>query len=256
MENAKTLIYDGSFNGFLTSIFMSYQEIHPIAGIVKTRSFQNRLFVEGKIVETQTTKAKRVWNAIQQKNNKAIRNIYFAFLSEAKGIEWLLYRYIKHLFGSYVANGQKFREEDRIKVAQLAHLVAQEKKQKETHTTFQLSKDNIYYAAISAGYNVLPLLTRYFRSVHALQPWVLYDEQRNYGFYYNLKTIELINFDLGERSPEKELGKTLRKIENEGLLTAKKDISTLSLLPYLWSTENVKKNTKTHFRYNLKKAAV
>ena len=31
MENAKTLIYDGSFNGFLTAIFVAFEERAQIA---------------------------------------------------------------------------------------------------------------------------------------------------------------------------------------------------------------------------------
>ncbi|MEL6917199.1 MAG: DNA metabolism protein, partial [Bacteroidota bacterium] len=98
MENAKILIYDGSFNGFLTCIFKAFDEKLAVSDIQKDSKSQEGLFSETEVIFTQTENAKRVWNGIQRKSNLAIKNIYFAFLSEAKGIELLLYGYVRKMF--------------------------------------------------------------------------------------------------------------------------------------------------------------
>src|SRR5690606_1160023 len=99
MENTKIIIYDGSFNGFLTVIFKAFEERLAIADIRRNTDIQKVFFTDTETVFTQMDKARRVWNGIQSKNHTAIKTIYFAFLSEIKGVELLLYKYICALYG-------------------------------------------------------------------------------------------------------------------------------------------------------------
>ena len=92
MNEAKILVYDGSFNGYLTAIFTAFEQKLVIADIQKDSQSQSGLFSDVETVYTDVDKAKRVWNGIEKKSNTTIKNIYFAFLSENPGIELLLYR--------------------------------------------------------------------------------------------------------------------------------------------------------------------
>ncbi len=80
MNDSKVLVYDGSFNGFLTAIFAGINEKIEIVGFQKAYSPQKGLFVETQTINTDISKAKKVWNSIEKKNTTVLKNVYFAFL--------------------------------------------------------------------------------------------------------------------------------------------------------------------------------
>jgi probable DNA metabolism protein len=196
MNTSKTLIYDGSFNGFLTAVFVGFEQRISQADIQRSGQTQNGLFTETETIFTNVDKAKRVWNGVRSRSNSAIKNIYFAFLSEKKGIEPLLYHYIQKLMGSKKNIASDFSDDAVLKINQLAHKVGREKHRMEAFVRFQLTKDEVYFANIEPDFNVLPLISKHFRSRYADQQWIIYDVKRKYGLYYNLQGVELISLDL------------------------------------------------------------
>ncbi len=197
-SKSKTFIYDGSFNGFMTAVFIGFEHGMGHADIQPTGSTQNGLFSETETIFTNIEKAKRVWNGIRSRNNTAIKNIYFAYLSQQKGIEPLLYCYIKKLMGGQGNKTSDFTDDCILKINQLAHKVGREKHKMEASVRFKLTNDDIYFAQIEPSFDVLPLLSKHFRSRYADQQWIIYDTKRKYGLYYNLKGVELIHLDLQE----------------------------------------------------------
>ena len=189
MEDAKILIYDGTFNGYLTTVFTAYKEKIQVAAIQKSTVMQNGLFSEGRTILTAIDKAQRVWNAIQKKSDSAIKNVYFAFLSEEIGVELLLYHYIKKIFSNDNAMCFNFSSDTSLKVNQLAKSVSKEKYHIESFLRFKRSENNIYRSTICPENDILPLLSKHFRSQYPNQKWLIYDSKRKYGLYYNLNTI-------------------------------------------------------------------
>lgn len=198
MGNSRILIYDGSFNGFLTAIFVAFEEKVQVADIQKNSVSQNGLFSETQTIFTQMDKAKRVWNGIQRKSNTAIKNIYFAYQGESKGIELLLYRYIRKMFAQNGSIHSDYSDGVVLKISQLAKSVGREKHRMEAFVRFQLTKDNIYFANIEPDFDVLPLISKHFRSRYADQQWLIYDAKRSYGIFYDLEKVEIISLDLQE----------------------------------------------------------
>lgn len=198
MNEAKILVYDGSFNGYLTAIFQAFEQKLLLADIQKEEQAQRGLFSDAEMVYTEIDKAKRVWNGIQKKNHTAMKNVYFAFLSEKKGIELLLYRYIQKLFSKTELLHLNFSDDHVLKVAQLAKSVGREKHRMEAFVRFQLTKDGIYFSTIEPDFDVLPLISKHFKSRYADQQWLIYDVKRKYGIYYDLNSVELISLDLKE----------------------------------------------------------
>lgn len=198
MKETKTLIYDGSFNGFLTAIFVAFEQQANGIIIQKKSSKSSSLFSNTSIIFTDMKKAQRVWEIIQNKNNAAIKNIYFAFLSENKNIENQLFLYIKNLFNPYTASQIGYSITTQIKLENLAKTVAKEKKYVEKSIEFQSSKDGIYFANITPENDILPLLSKYFRVRFNTQPWLIFDVKRNYGIYYNMFGIEIVSIDTNQ----------------------------------------------------------
>ena len=127
MNASKTLIYDGSFNGFLTAVFTGFEQKLTHADIQKNNQLQSGLFAENETIFTNVEKAQRVWNGVQKKSYTAIKNIYFSFLSEHNNIEALLYHYIQKLMGSKYYGSADFSDDGVLKINQLAHKVGREK---------------------------------------------------------------------------------------------------------------------------------
>jgi len=196
MNESRILIYDGSFNGFLTAIFVAFEEKAQVADIQKNTISQNGLFSKTETIFTQMDKAKRVWNGIQKKNNTAIKNIYFAYLSETEGVELLLYRYIRKMFAKNVDIVSDYSDGVVLKISQLTKSVGREKHRMEAFVRFQLTKDEIYFANIEPDFDVLPLISKHFRSRYADQQWLIYDVKRKYGLYYDLENVEIVSLDL------------------------------------------------------------
>lgn len=198
MKNSKVLIYDGSFNGFLTTVFVAFEEKIQIADIQKNNVCQNGLFSDTETIFTQMDKAQRVWNGIQKKSKNAIKNIYFGYLSESKNIELLLYRYICKLFTNQNSIHSDYSDSIVLKLSQLAKNVGREKHRMEAFVRFQLTQDEIYFANIEPDFDVLPLISKHFKSRYADQQWIIYDVKRKYGLFYNLEKVALISLVLDE----------------------------------------------------------
>jgi len=198
METVKILIYDGSFNGFLTSVFKAFEEKIDVVDIQSNSVCQSGLFSQTETVFTQMHLAKRVWNGVQRKSNLAIKNIYFAFLSGQKGIELVLYRYILKMFATNKSVATDYADDVVMRISQLAKSVGREKHRMEAFVRFQLTQDGIYFANIEPDFDVLPLISKHFRSRYADQEWIIYDVKRKYGLYYNLESVEIITLDLEE----------------------------------------------------------
>lgn len=192
----KTLLYDGTFNGFLTTVFKIFEEKIDVQDIQKIGEGQNALFSELAMVETNLATAKRVWEGLSHKNHTALKNIYFAFLSEQKGIAFLLYQFIRKLYA--LPTSQSIEEEAMVasKIEQIAKLVRREKILLEGQLKMRLTKDEVYAQVIAPNFNVLPLISKHFRTHYGEKEWVIYDAKRAYGLHYQDSYIEIIELDL------------------------------------------------------------
>ncbi|NNK74934.1 MAG: DUF4130 domain-containing protein [Maribacter sp.] len=193
MDKSRVLVYDGSFNGFLTAVFTAFEDSFNVLGFKRETTTQKGLFSDSEIIATQNSKAKIVWESIENKNHSAIRKIYFAFLSEADGVDFMLFQYIKKLYGLLEQNQIEQLAMIEVKISKLALSVGREKTQIENLVDFELINKDIYIAEIEPGFNILPLISRHFRYRYAKNKWIIFDRKRNYGMFYNGTGIELIS---------------------------------------------------------------
>lgn len=204
MDNSKILIYDGSFNGFLTAIYVAFENRIQVSDIRSNVVCQNGLFSETETIFTDMEKAKRVWNGIQDKSISAVKDIYFAYLSEYEGIEQILYRYIRQLFVDRDFESTINIDGIALKVRQLAKNVSRVKERMESFIGFNLTYDEVYLSMIKPEFNVLPLISRHLRSRLPNQSWIVYDSKRKYGLYYDLDRVEIITLALPNRREQKK----------------------------------------------------
>ncbi|MBU2927166.1 TIGR03915 family putative DNA repair protein [Winogradskyella psychrotolerans] len=196
---AKNLIYDGTFDGFLSVVFYVFEHKLKTVTIQNESTVQQGLFSVNETIPVDETKANRVWNGIKSKCSTQSRyQLYYAFLSEQIGVEDLLLDYIQYVFSQSKKVDKDYSHPSILKIAQIAKYVGREKHRMEAFVRFKLTQDDIYFANIEPDFNVLPLIEKHFKNRYADQKWVIYDIKRNYGLFYDLEKVELINMDFPE----------------------------------------------------------
>lgn len=195
-QEEHTLVYDGSFEGFLTAIFHIYEIRLKQVNIRPKTHWEQSLFGSPIEITTEEQKTERVWNGLKKKlSSRGTSNLHYAFLSEESSIEDHLLGYIRYALASPYPIDSDFTNPHVLKISQIAKSVGREKHRMEAFVRLRLSKDNIYFATIEPDYNVLPLITKHFKSRYADQQWIIYDVRRNYGMYYNLEEVAIISID-------------------------------------------------------------
>lgn len=191
--------YDKTYEGLLCAVFDAY----------RLKRFPELLLEEGEVpplfMEVEHTtisdeeKAQRVWRALQKKlSRQALNHMMYVWLSEEPGADSLLFRYIRKVVDAPCSIETHFADEDVAQMLRLAKKVSKEQMFVKQFARFQKTRDDIYFAAVFPGYNVLPLAVNHFRERFGEQRWALYDANRHYGFYCNRRVIEEIVLDQRE----------------------------------------------------------
>jgi len=195
-------IFDKTFDGLLTSVFDAFNRKEfpeKIAG----EDVQLPLFTESFKVITDETKSDRVLKALKGKISKSALNMLFInFLSELEGVEMHLFRYIQKALTSDISIEMNFADADVLELSKIYRKVTREEERMRQFVRFQKTADGMFFAVMDPMYNVLPLTARHFQSRFADQPWIIYDVKRKYGLYYDLKTVETVQFERLDASLE------------------------------------------------------
>ncbi|GAB3821698.1 TIGR03915 family putative DNA repair protein [Pontibacter rugosus] len=129
-------------------------------------------------------------------SRSAQQALYHTYLWEQPKFEQLIFDYIKLVFESKISIEDNFAAPCVLQVQQAAKQVHREKHRMEAFVRFQKAADDLFYATISPDFNVLPLIIKHFEKRYADQRWAIYDTKRNYGAYYDLKTVSFVNLEL------------------------------------------------------------
>lgn len=239
------LLYDGSFDGFLTGIFECYERKPGNFTIVRPRLYQPQLGTSCLQIQTDSTKSKRVWTGLKKHLSAMKRNeFYKTFLSELPEMEPLLTDFVKHVFSSRHNVEEDLGHPSVIRVTNIAHQVHREKHRMEAFIRFQRTKDDLYFASINPDFNVLPLIVSHFKDRYADQHWLIYDKRRKYGIHYDRSTFEVTEV-LCELDPEAS-----REFLRENLCHEDEVAYQKLWKGYFFSVNiGARKNTKLHVRH-------
>ena len=188
--------FDNTFEGLLTMVFESYSRREFPDEILSGEGSQNQLFASNIEITTNVQKAERVWNGIVARSSEDnAHRIYRVFLSGLPDTPILLMNFIRVIIDSNVNQEMNFSLPVVVDVHKLHQKVCREAQRIHMFTRFQKTIEGSYYASFAPMYDVLPLCIPHFRDRFADQQWIIYDLKRNYGFLYNLKTVERVVFD-------------------------------------------------------------
>ncbi len=196
LQHRIILAYDGSWLGLLTAIFEVYEYKYTSASIQRLEyADQGDLFAKRHEVHTQEEKAMRVKKGLLGKIDKAgFHELYCAYLSELEDSENLILRLVRHYLGD-AGNSlrQNYGHEDVLRLKQINKSVSRERHRFKAFVRFKKLNDNLFFARIDPDFNILPLIISHFEQRYADQTWVIYDLKRDYGAYYDLKTVTEIH---------------------------------------------------------------
>ena len=235
------LIYDGTFEGLLTTIFEIYRHKYTKVFLQKEGDFNSAMFEDVIQIITDDARATRVLNGLRRKISiMAVQRLYIAHLSEIDKVENAIAGYIKYVFDSGQNIEEDFGNRNVLRVSEVVGMMRREKHRMEAFIRFKKLKDGSFYAPIEPDFNVLPLLIKHFKSRYADQKWIIYDTRRNYGLYYNLHDVEFINMEFSATHPSDTIAAFS---EDEGIYQ--------NLWKNYFNSVNIpsRKNTKLHIRH-------
>ncbi|HUH27041.1 TIGR03915 family putative DNA repair protein [Gelidibacter sp.] len=238
-----TLVYDTTFDGFLTCVFQVYELKLKQVSFQRKNQGQESLFGESTEIFTDLKKADRVWKGIKRKlTARGSLQLYYAFLSEQVQIESLLLNYIQQALKSASPLDLNYGNGTVLKISQIAKSVGREKHRMEAFVRFKLTKDDIYFANIEPDFDVLPLISNHFKSRYADQKWIIYDLKRQYGLYYDLQKVEVMNLTLPE---------TFDPTQTASEYFTPSEIEFQTLWQNYFQSTNIvaRKNTKLHIQH-------
>ena len=195
--------YDKTFEGLLCAVFDAFKLKKMPECLLTTDDIVPLLLSESHQVEYRNSKYERVYTALQKKLSPiALNQLLFTWLSELPESDLIIFRYICKVFKSNRSIETDFGDPDVLAIHDIAKKVNKEKHHIQQFVRFNSIQnpasdidEKIYFAVIEPIYNALPLTTRFFKDRYADQKWAIYDEKRQYGYFYNLEKLEQISLN-------------------------------------------------------------
>ena len=172
-------IYDGTFEGLLTCVYHHYYTDRA-NGIFTEDNYQANMLCPYMEVETDSEKAQRVYDAIEEKISEYdLRCTYKAFLSGIPKKEMVILRYlvlgfrkgysVSSLHGNGIVN----------ECQGILKKVSVESERMLQFVRFSVMEGNILYAEIEPEHDVLELLHRHFCDRFKNDPFIIRDVGRD-----------------------------------------------------------------------------
>lgn len=212
-RNPMHYLYDGTYPGFLTSIYEIYhygtshlESIAPFVG-------ESHLFGQEYLVETSYLHAEKVAAAFEKNCGKrAMRWLYRAFLSDDKGREMKLYIFMRDGFN---LKKQIYAHEKEPWVSDIVGMcweVGNETEKFRGILRFSELEDGFLYAAINPTHNILPVLATHFKGRLPTLWWAIYDVNRHKAAVYgngkvSIVAVEHVEKNLKYKNEEKDYRK-------------------------------------------------
>lgn len=192
-----TYSYDGSYQGLLTAVFTAFEYKEFAVDIACEDTFQPGLFETTRTVVSDFEKYQRVQKGLLKylPADKAL-DFWRAYLAEDPEITAIVFQLIIEVFKGNVDVLQNYGDEKVLKFKQTLKKINRERHRMKAFVRFQKSADGMYLAVVNPDFNVLPLIIPFFRNRYADQTWLIYDDIRKYGIYYDLKTVTEVKLTL------------------------------------------------------------
>jgi len=238
-------IFDGTYNGFLCCVFeyFEYKDLNIRLLVEGDDTVQAEMFSESKSIITDLAKARRVQTGLQKHLGKSVAMDFFrVFLSEDRKAWAASFSIIRQLFSGKTNILENYGDEEVLYFKQTLKKVSRERHRMKAFVRFSKSSDGLFFAIVEPDFNVLPLITTFFRNRYADQKWLIYDVKRKYGLLYDKQIVMEVKL-----SPEEK-----HALTTDAVITLdEKDEHFQNLWKRYYQSTNIeaRRNMKLHLQY-------
>lgn len=195
-------IYDGSFEGLLTSIYEAYYNRQNPEYIVTSQELIPSLLLEYVQIATDVKKSNKVYSAIRDKiSEETLENIFYIYISETENLGKLILDYVRLGFKLGRDLNSHLYDDTVLEVHKICRRVTHEANRMTGFVRFSSIGNNTYYAPIEPDSNILSLLAPHFAERFSDQNWIIHDIKRKQAALYN--THEWIIMDVNDDAAAK-----------------------------------------------------
>ncbi len=193
--------FDNTYTGFLCCVFESFERKEPPVYPRIISDGITDIFSGSRTIISSEEKAKRVQRGLEKNLGKTVAmNFLRVFFSEDRSAWDAAIKIITDIFTGNPGILQNYGNSDVLYFAQTLKKVNREMHRMKAFVRFSKSIDGMYFATIEPDFNVLPLITDFFRNRYADQPWLIYDVKRKYGLFCDTKIVSEIQMAEEEKA--------------------------------------------------------
>lgn len=208
-------VFDGGWATLLTAVFDVFERKEGPVRLLHRHQYQPQVFGDDWEVLPVQAKADRVAKAmVSGMSNEFRQQLFRAFLSEQAVAYDGVFQLIRRFFAGEQSLATNFGDPLVLQISRIAHSVGREAHRMKAFVRFALAEDGWYVAVMEPDFNVLPLVTSFFRNRYADQRWMIYDLQRNYGMLYDLHGLTEVRL-AKHRAEENAVQSVIRLHESE-----------------------------------------
>lgn len=237
-------IFDGTYFGLLTCVFDAFASKDKGVRVVVDLQYMPDMFSQSRKIATDIEKANRILKGLTKHlSTTEAREFYRAYLSENAAVFQVIFDLIVRGFSADFSILQDYGNKDVMLLSHSLRQVGREHHRMKAFIRFQKSNDGLYFAMIDPDFNVLPLLSSFFKNRYTDQRWMIYDVKRNYGLHYDLKVVAEVQLLESERE---SLVKTENTIELDDT-----ELKYQRLWKHYFKSTNIeaRKNMKLHIQH-------
>lgn len=178
------LIYDGTFEGFLTLVYDVYYEKLNVQDIIKEQNYESLLLDEAKFIDTHKEKYEKVYQGISSKFPKFyVEKIFNTFMCDSKEFE-------KDLLSFIILGFKDIKQLENINYEFIANLKALEHElfrhvhKMYAYARFKELEDDTLYSQIESKFNVVYFLGKHFKKRFNNQNFIIHDINRKIAYIH------------------------------------------------------------------------
>lgn len=182
-------VYDGTFEGFLCCVFMSYTEKENPVDI--TPDVETISLFPVRTVITQTEHSQRIYRSIYKISPKACRLLRQAFLTHMIEKELVLYRFIRRLYRCGAPLLSNLTEETYLPIRKALRNLYTETEHYRGFVRFS-EFNGVLGSEIEPNNRVLPMLRHHFCSRYHNETFFIYDRTHCESLFYAAGTSRIV----------------------------------------------------------------
>ena len=194
-------LHDGSLEGLLSAVFLSYERHEDPTDIVREDAYEPRLGQSTICIETDFERSQRVRKGIERAAGRAaFTAIVRASTCDDYDTGVIVYRFVRHVMAR-PAGARSIPVLDDLAnpavadLQRLARHASNESERMRQFVRFSHLENGVWFARVNPNASVVPLVMDYFADRLNDQPFIIYDEAHHMAGAYDGRRWHLVRGD-------------------------------------------------------------